>query len=85
MHVYGLGGAHKQQIHIFPTYFAFQRSRDTVRESLQLSEPDRLGGGRGRVTLPLVGLFEGFRVWRVWCWLKASTRLESRGPGGFGG
>ena len=40
-----------------------------------------MGGGRGRETLPLVGLFEVLEVWRV-CF-KASTRLEARGLGGF--
>ena len=42
-----------------------------------------VGGGRGRETLPLVGLFRGFRVWRVWKLRIASTRHEARGLGGL--
>ena len=30
-----------------------------------------------------MGLFEVLEVWRVWCWFKASTRLEAQGLGGF--
>ena len=30
-----------------------------------------------------MGLFKGFRVWRVWYWFEASTHLEARGLGGF--
>ncbi len=76
--------AHKQNIFIFPMNFAWPGSRETARESLQPSEPDRLGGGRGRVNLPPRRLvLEVWEVWRVWCWLKASTGLEARGLGGF--
>ena len=51
----------------------------------QGSEPDRLGGGRGRVNPPPRRLVWRFwEVWRVWCWFGGSTRLEARGLGGFG-
>ena len=30
-----------------------------------------------------MGLFRGFRVWRVCCLVGASTRLEAQGLGGF--
>ena len=50
------------------------------QECKEAAEKYRPGGGRGRVNLPLVGLFE---VLEVWCWFKASTRLEARGLGGF--
>ena len=41
--------AHKQERHVLPTFFTFQGSHGDARESLQTIEPDRLGGGRGRV------------------------------------
>ena len=53
-------------------------------EELRISEPDRLGGGRGRVNPPPRRLVWRFwEVWRVGCWVRASTRLEARGLGGF--
>ena len=53
-------------------------------ENEQLSGPDRLGGGRGRVNPPPRRLVWRFwEVWRVGCWFAASTRLEARGLGGF--
>ena len=45
-------GGHKQEIHIFVGDFAYQRSHEDAKESLRLSGPDRLGGGRGRVPPP---------------------------------
>ena len=76
--------AHKQEIHIFPTYFAFQGSHGDAKESLQASEPDRPGGGKGRVNRPSRRLvLEVLEVWRVWCWFKASTCLEASGLGGL--
>ena len=38
---------HKQEIHIFPTYFAFQGSHEGAKESLQTFEPVTLGSLRG--------------------------------------
>ena len=49
-------------------------------ENELLAESWPLGGGRGRVNLPLVGLFEVLEVWSL---SDASTRLEARGLGGF--
>ena len=40
--------AHKQEIHVLPTFFTFQGSHGDARESLQPSEPERwegVGGG----------------------------------------
>ena len=56
--------AHKQQIHILPTFFACHRGARRRQENEQLSEPDRLGGGRGRVTPPPRRLV--WRFWEVW-------------------
>ena len=76
----GLMWAHKQQIHIFPTFFQIPKGHEYARTSLQSSEPGRLEGGRGRVNPPpwrLVwrfGRFEGF---------VASTHLDARGLGGL--
>ena len=41
--------------------FEGSKGHETARESLQLSEPTRLGGGRGRVNPPPRSL-----VWRFW-------------------
>ena len=68
----GLVWAHKQQIHIFPTFFLIPKDCEDAKENLQSSGPDRLGGGRGRVNPPPWGLFGGFRVWRVCCLVSAS-------------
>ena len=43
---------HKQIILIFAKDFACHGSHEDARESLGKSEPDRLGGGRGRVNPP---------------------------------
>ena len=64
--------------------FEGSRGHETAKESLQASEPTRLGGGRGRVNPPPRRLVWRFlEVWRVWCWFEASTRLEAQGLGGF--
>ena len=39
VHVYGPGGAHKQQIHTFPTYFAFPSGHGYAGPSFRGSEP----------------------------------------------
>ena len=53
-------------------------------ENEQRSEPDRLGWGRGRVNPPPRRVVWRFwEVWRVCCWVRASTHLEARGLGGL--
>ena len=40
--------AHKQEIHVLPTFFTSQRSHGDSTESLEIAEPDRwegVGGG----------------------------------------
>ena len=53
--------AHKQQIHILPTFFACPRGARRRQENEISSEPGRLGGGRGRVKIGLgvLGGLEG--------------------------
>ena len=76
--------AHKQQIHIFPTFFQIPIGHEYARTSFQPSEPDRLGGGRERVNPPPRRLVWRFwEVWRVWNLVTASTRHEARGLGGL--
>ena len=76
--------AHKQAIHILPTFWKRPRCDGSAGAGLQASEPDRLGGGRGRVNPPPRRLVWRFwEVWRVWNLVSASTRLEARGLGGF--
>ena len=60
-----------------------QEGHEYSRESLQPSERSGWEGVGGGFTLPLVGLFRGFRVWRVCCLVGASTCLEAQGLGGF--
>ena len=48
--------AHKQEKHIFATYFDGSRGHEHSDANLQRSEPRRLGGGRGRVNPPPCGL-----------------------------
>ena len=65
----------------FSSIFAGVKGAQRRTENELLAESWPLGGGRGRVNLPLVGLFE---VLEVCCLVGASTRLEARGLGGFG-
>ena len=39
--------AHKQEIHVLPTFFTFQGSHEHSTESLQIAEPDRWEGVGG--------------------------------------
>ena len=50
--------AHKQEIHVLPTFFAFQGSHEDARESLQFASlrAEPVGKGRGRVNPPPCGL-----------------------------
>ena len=57
--------AHKQEIHIFLTYFEGPRGARGRQENEKPSEPDRLGGGRGRVNRPLCGLVCGLDGWKL--------------------
>ena len=76
--------AHRQEIHILRTFLKGQSGHGDSREELQLSEPDRLGGGRGRVNPPPRRLvLEVWEVWRVWCLVTGSTHREARGLGGL--
>ena len=67
----------------FKAFFEGSKGPRGRQDREQLSEPTRLGEGRGRVSLPPWGLFGGFRVWRVWNLVSASTRLEAQGLGGL--
>ena len=50
-----------QQIqYIFTAHFEVSRGRRGRQDGFRRSEPDRLGGGRGSVNPPPVGLFGGF-------------------------
>ena len=71
-------GSSLQNTYFCPTFFQIPRGAWGRQPGFRGSEPDRLGGGRARVNRPPRRL-----VWRVWCWFKASTRLEARGLGGF--
>ena len=65
-------------------FFEVSRATWGRQRGEQRSEPDRLGGGRGRVNPPPRRLVWRFwEVWRVGCWFGASTRLEARGLGGL--
>ena len=60
----GLVGPKSENVEIslvLPLLFEGSRGHESARESLQPSEPDRLGGGRGRVNPPPRRL-----VWRFW-------------------
>ena len=70
--------AQKQKVLIFAKDFAYQRCDGDPGAGLRLSEPDRLGGGRGRVNPPPRRL-----VWRFGGFVTGSTRLEARGLGGL--
>ena len=69
---------------VFVCFFERQSGDEYSREEFRISEPDRLGGGRGRVNPPPRRL-----VWRFWRFggfencVKASTRLDAQGLGGF--
>ena len=54
-----------ENVLVFNAFFEGSKKRRGIQDCEQLSEPERLGGGRGRVIPPPWGLFGGFRVWRV--------------------
>ena len=57
------------------------RSTPTERKTIRAGP---VGGGRGRVNPPPRSLVWRFwEVWKVCCWVRASTRLEAQGLGGF--
>ena len=73
-----------EKVLVFKAFLKGQRCDGDPGAGLQRSEPDRLGGGRGRVNLPPRRLVWRFcEVWVVCCLVGASTRLEARGLGGF--
>ena len=49
---------------VLPLLFEGSRRHETARESLRMSGPTRLGGGRGRVNPPPRRLV--WRFWEVW-------------------
>ena len=64
---------------VLPLLFEGSRGHETAKESLQRSEPIRLGGGRGSVNPPPRRLVWRFgEVWRVCCLVRASMRLHCR-------
>ena len=73
--------AQKQKVLIFAKDFAFQGSHEGSGAGLRGAEPDRLGGGRGRVNPPPRKLV--WRFWRFGGLVTASTRFEAKGLGGL--
>ena len=73
-----------EKVLVFKAILKGQSGHEDSREELRPSEPDRLGGGRGRVNPHPRSLFWRFwEVWRVCCLVGGSTRHEARGLGGF--
>ena len=69
---------------VFKAFLNGSKGAGVRQPNEQVSGPDRLGGGRGRVNPPPRRLVWRFwEVWRVCCLVGASTRLEARGLGGF--
>ena len=60
---------------VSPLLFEGSRGHEDAKESLQLSEPTRLGGGRGRVNSPFRCLF--WRFWRFGGLLLGSGALHA--------
>ena len=83
----GLEGPKSENVEntlVLPLLFEGSRVGGGRQPNEQPSEPDRLGGGRGRVNPPPRRLVWRFwEVWRVWCCFEASTRLEAQGLGGL--
>ena len=82
----GLVGPKSENVDFSKVLKAFLKAQGSdgySTEEFQSDEPDRLGGGRGRVNPPPRRLVWRFwEVWRVCCVVSASTRLEARGLGG---
>ena len=69
-----------KKVLVFKAFLKVAKGAGASQECKEAAEKYHPGGGRGRVNLPLVGLFEVLEVWRI---SDASTRLEARGLGGF--
>ena len=66
--MWGSRGFINSKYTFFQRFFKFQGGRDPSQPNEQPSEPDRLGGGRGRVNPPPRRLVWRFsEVWRVCC------------------
>ena len=64
----GLEGPKRENVKkvlVFKAFLNGSKGARARQPNEQRSEPDRLGGGRGRVNLPLVGLFEVLEGWRL--------------------
>ena len=73
-----------EKVLVFKAFLKVSRGPRVIQEDEQLAEPDRPGGGRGRVNPPPRRLVWRFwEVWKVWNLVGASTHHEARGLGGF--
>ena len=69
-----------ENVCVFKGFLKGQKSHEYSREGLQVSEPERLGGGMGRVSPPPRRLV--WRVWEVWrvCCRVMPLHAERQGP-----
>ena len=73
-----------EKLQVFKAFLKGSRGPGARQPNEKASEPDRLGGGTGRVNLPSRRLVWTFwEVWRVCYLVNNSTRREARGLGGF--
>ena len=70
--------AHKQNIPIFPTYFEGSGGVQGRQPNEQVSDPDRMGGGRGRVNPPRRS--SAWRFWRFGGFGVGSKHLHAERP-----
>ena len=54
-----------EKLLVFKAFLNGSKGARVCQPNEQASEPDRLVGGRGRVNLPVVGLFEVLEVWML--------------------
>ena len=73
-----------ERVLVFKAFLKGSKGRRGRQDGIRMSQPDRPGGGRGRVNPPPMRLVWRFwEVWRVDGWFGRSTRLEARGLGGL--
>ena len=54
-----------EKVLVFKAFLKGSRKPRGPQGKFAVERAGPVGGGRGRENLPLVGLFRGFRVWRV--------------------
>ena len=67
-YMYGLGGPETGKVRkvlVFKAFLKVSKGPGAAQECKEGAEKYRPGGGRGRVNLPLVGLFEVLEGWRL--------------------